>query len=632
MAALAACKIQSAWRRGLKKRATRRVRNNIRVMPARELCIVWAILVATFVCASVYFNERGRYVSIYFQGLMPSTSSSSDVLGPLFNDKELRYAEAMFSINMHNSIQNKWQKQWNELSSGKELFHRYVDATGYLPCHPHDAFSNIDWNVTWTKYLDEDEIDFVHFYAEAYANSYYNTFGATAGYTLIKSPFDADLVENYKHVPWSDVMGYIELETSVFSTANQIADIREFLSVIDRSFEEYLLKNDLLLFFIEALTLNGWPVLQAEAAAALSNVNFQKDYITDKEAQEIATLGMIPDLVQLLSSLNVEISEASTRVIEAICTSSSTVSTFRDEVLEEGAIQPLIQNTLHPARESHMIESLKALSYCLCNANVDFELPQLSTIKPAIPVFVQTLREFNDIEVRPVILAALAEISGGGVDHISELFNFGLADILIECLSDRHWIIAVMAVNIVCEVSAHGTKAQKQTIIDAGFFREVNGLLNYSNDDIHLATAIRPPYDDIRLIMVMALTDLVDSEDHVEMLLSRRGVLSKVIDLAVDATQDLREFVIKLICRFLQFGSDEHIMSIIESGAMDIVCDFFSVELEHDAYEILGFIVYVGERHGKDYTSSLSSSSSCIGAIQSTSFDDALQRFHALYE
>ena len=72
MAALAACKIQSAWRRGLKKRATRRVRNNIRVMPARELCIVWAILVATFVCASVYFNERGRHVSIHFQGLMLS--------------------------------------------------------------------------------------------------------------------------------------------------------------------------------------------------------------------------------------------------------------------------------------------------------------------------------------------------------------------------------------------------------------------------------------------------------------------------------------------------------------------------------------------------------------------------------
>ena len=65
-------------------------------------------------------------------------------------------------------------------------------------------------------------------------------------------------MENYSKVPWSDVTRLVELRTELWPVKNstQISDIREFLSEVDRSFEEYLLKDGALLSFIELLTFN----------------------------------------------------------------------------------------------------------------------------------------------------------------------------------------------------------------------------------------------------------------------------------------------------------------------------------------------------------------------------------------
>ena len=378
---------------------------------------------------------------------------------------------------MMNKIRRKWEMQ--KESKGFLYLHRakegylycYVDEFGHLPCDPYDAFNWKDlygefsthkWEVDWDTNLEEYEVMYVHSNREKIIGSSSYPSTGFQGYTALKSPYDEDLIENYTRVAWEDISKYLTLKTMLtaldLDNVYTIEDHTSYLYVVnefsklltnaDTPFREVMLKSKDLISIVKLLSFDDYQSgLPSEAAVLINQIVDYMQDLLDKRDSDMTkrilgelvfdegagvTLHLVHVLLRYLFSYNVEVNEASTRLLGLI---SMTSPKFRDAMLSDGAIRLVLNNILKPRRESHFVDSLETF-FWLCSG----EVPPMEEVKVISPVLTKVIGKNDNVSAMYTALLTLQRIASGGHDYAMALIDAGVVTNLLEFIRSKRFI------------------------------------------------------------------------------------------------------------------------------------------------------------------------------------------------
>ena len=373
-----------------------------------------------------------------------------------------------------------------------------------------------------------------------------------------------------------------EIQQSGVMDGNVLKNIaqgfRKIMSVENNPPVQEVLSSGALPFLIQMLSLADMPLVQFEAAWALTNIAS-----TDQTAT-IVDAGAVPPLVQLLTSASGDVREQSAWCLGNIAGDSTVL---RDVVLSSNAMEPLILNIIKPESTSLFANCVWALSN-FCRGKPQ---PAISQVASAIPAIVDILRGDNE-DAKVDALWALSYISDGDEEHIDAVLECNVAQLLVDILGKESRMLtpALRAVgNIVT-----GNDKQTQSMIHANLFEKMQFLLN----------------NERRLIRKEACWVLSNiaagTEQQIGSVLGKHGCMAIVAEMAETATWEVRKEAIWVVSNVATGGNKFHVQAVVECGAIDALCsvmDINDTKMLLVALDALESILRVGQELGKDYCS-----------------------------
>jgi importin subunit alpha-1 len=353
---------------------------------------------------------------------------------------------------------------------------------------------------------------------------------------------------------------------------------RKIMSVEDNPPVREVLSSGALPFLIQMLSLADKPLVQFEAAWALTNI------ASTNQTTSIVDAGGVPPLVQLLTSASADVREQSAWCLGNIAGDSTAL---RDVVLASNAMQPLILNIMKPETTSLFTNCVWALSN-FCRGKPQ---PAISQVQSAIPAIVDILRGENE-DAKVDALWALSYISDGNEEHVDAVLECDVAPILVEILGEESRMLTP-ALRTVGNIVT-GNDKQTQALLDANLLHKMQFLLNHER----------------RLIKKEACWVLSNiaagTEQQIGSVLGKYGCMAHVAEMAEHATWEVRKEAIWVVSNVATGGNKFHVQSVVECGAIDALCsvmDINDTKMLLVALDALESILRVGQALGKDYCS-----------------------------
>ncbi|KAL7500246.1 hypothetical protein ACHAWT_010965 [Skeletonema menzelii] len=353
---------------------------------------------------------------------------------------------------------------------------------------------------------------------------------------------------------------------------------RKIMSVENNPPVHEVLNSGALPFLIQMLSLVDKPLVQFEAAWAITNIAS-----TDQTAV-IVDAGAIPPLVQLLTSANADVREQAAWCLGNVAGDSTAL---RDVVLAANAMQPLILNIIKPENNSLLTNCVWALSN-FCRGKPQ---PAIGQVESAIPAIVDILRGDNE-DAKIDALWALSYISDGGEEHVDAVLQSNLAPLLVEILGEESKMLTP-ALRTVGNIVT-GNDKQTQAILDANFLERMKFLLNNERRAIKKEAC-------------WVLSNIAaGTETQIGSVLGRQGCMAQVVEMAEHATWEVRKEAIWVVSNVATGGTKYHVQSVVECGAIDSLCSLLDIndtKMLLVSLDALESILRVGQELGKDYTS-----------------------------
>lgn len=353
---------------------------------------------------------------------------------------------------------------------------------------------------------------------------------------------------------------------------------RKIMSVEDNPPVRDVLNSGALPFLIQMLSLTDKPLVQFEAAWALTNIAS-----TDKTAT-IVHAGAVPPLVQLLASASADVREQSAWCLGNIAGDSTAL---RDVVLASNAMQPLILNIMKPESNSLFTNCVWALSN-FCRGKPQ---PAISQVQSAIPAIVNILKGDNE-DAKVDALWALSYISDGKEEHIDAVLECDVAPLLVEILGKESKMLTP-ALRTVGNIVT-GSDKQTQAMLNANLLHKMQFLLNHERRVIKKEAC-------------WVLSNIAaGTEQQIGSVLGKYGCMAQVAEMAEHATWEVRKEAIWVVSNIATGGNKFHIQSVVECGAIDALCsvmDINDTKMLLVALDALECILRVGQDLGKDYCS-----------------------------
>ena len=192
------------------------------------------------------------------------------------------------------------------------------------------------------------------------------------------------------------------------------------------------------------------PKLQFESAGVL--ITF-----TSKETETVVNAGGIPPLVALLSSQKDDLREQAVWALGNIAGDSPL---FRDQVLQAGALQPL----LYCLTRSHKIGMLRISSWALCNFCRGKPPPPFHYLRPAIAVL-NALLNAPDDEILTDVCWALSYLTDGTNDRIQAvIIERDIVPRVVQLLDHETPTVQTPALRVIGNIVT-GDENQTQTVL-----------------------------------------------------------------------------------------------------------------------------------------------------------------------
>jgi len=328
---------------------------------------------------------------------------------------------------------------------------------------------------------------------------------------------------------------------------------------------------------VEALKQEQSSELQFEAAWALTNIA-STDF-----TKQVVQSGAVPSLIKLLSSSSADVREQAAWCLGNI---AGDCPDLRDLVLDNGALDPILQNVQAPATISLLRNTVWSLSN-LCRGKPAVRTEVATKVTPLLA---QVLMQCQDDDTLIDTCWALSYITDGDNERIDILVQQKqVVPVLVGYLSHRSAQLIAPALRTLGNIVT-GNDEQTQLVLDSGILPNMLNLLQ------HPKKALRK--EACWLISNVA----AGSKAQISMLLDEPRLIPEVLQHLAWGQWEVREeaaWAISNLCM-----SKDHVVQAVQMGAIRPLCEVLTASdpsLVLVVLNALESILQVSEDQGLDY-------------------------------
>mmetsp|Transcript_142 Transcript_142/g.283 ORF Transcript_142/g.283 Transcript_142/m.283 type:complete len:519 (+) Transcript_142:127-1683(+) len=352
---------------------------------------------------------------------------------------------------------------------------------------------------------------------------------------------------------------------------------RRILSVESNPPVEDVLASGVLTILVGFLGRNDSAELQFEAAWALTNIAS-----TDRTSVVVEN-GACPFLIQLLTHSSADLREQCAWCLGNIAGDNTD---FRDLILKNGGLPPLLMNIVQPASVSMLRNATWALSN-FCRGKPQ---PDLHLIEPAINVLAELLKN-QDQETVVDACWALSYLSDGDDARIQTVVDSGVIPTLVNLFANPSSSVITPSLRTLGNIVT-GNDVQTQAVIDANILA-------------HSPTLLRHPKKTIRKETCWMLSNIAaGTPPQISSLMNAPQVIPNAIQQLSCGEWDVRKEACWIISNVATGGAWEHVQQLVEQGCMKPVCDLLDVsdsKIILVALEAIEAMMKMGEKYNAHY-------------------------------
>lgn len=313
-----------------------------------------------------------------------------------------------------------------------------------------------------------------------------------------------------------------------------------------------LIQSGILPILIYCLELNEQPMLQFEAAWALTNIASG----TAAQTNKVVRAGAVPLFLKLLSSPVLSVQE---QAVWALGNIIGDGPTLRDYVISQGVVQPLLSFLNNQELPVTFQRNVTWVIVNLCRNKEP--PPPPATILELLPA-ISYLMSSKDINILVDTVWALSYLTDGGNDQIQMVIDSGVVPKLIPLLSHPEVKVQTAALRAVGNIVT-GSDEQTQVVLNCEALSYFPHLL--SN-----------PKEKIRKEAVWFLSNITAGNQAQVQAVIDHGLLPKIIENLSKGEFQTQKEAAWAVSNLTISGNRDQINQLIKDGAIPPFCDLLT--------------------------------------------------------